>query len=160
MKRFPTIAGLTPFFSPFFSENMTWARLLVAFCVQVIFVTIFISGSALLFGQSVEAIVQRLFSIDVIASVLLVSISCFIYAPLRHQLMWVLVSGVPSLIWQSVGIPLLLITPLDKFSWIPALITLAMTILFWLLEILEAKYIGVSEDEEMVSLNLNQIKTD
>ena len=74
--------------------------------------------------------------------------------------MWVLVSGVPSLIWQSVGIPLLLITPLDKFSWIPALITLAMTILFWLLEILEAKYIGVSEDEEMVSLNLNQIKTD
>jgi len=59
---------------------------------------------------------------------------------------WLLVSVVPSLIWQEVGIPFILITPFDKFSWIPALVTLAMTILFLVLEILEAKYIGVSEE--------------
>ena len=135
---------------------MTWAGLLAVFCVTVILVTIFISGHALLRGQSVEAIIPRLSSIDVIASILLVSVSVLIYGLLRHKLMWVLVSVVPSLIWQEVGIPLiLLVTPFDKFSWIPALVTLAMTILFLVLEILEAKYIGVSEGEETITLDLN-----
>ena len=136
-------------------ENMTRARALAVFCLTVILVTIFIPGHALLRGQSVEAITPRLFSIDVIASILLVSLSVLIYGLLRHTLMWVLVSVVPSLIWQEVGIPFILITPFDKFSWIPALVTLAMTILFLALEILEAKYIGVSEGEEMITLHLN-----
>ena len=103
-------------------ENMTWARLVAVFCISVI-VTTFISGAALLRGHSVEAIISRVFSIDMIASIFLVSISFLIYTPLRHQLLWLVVSVVPSLIWQQVGVPLILITPFDKFSWIPALVT-------------------------------------
>ena len=114
--------------------------------------------SLLLRGHNAEAIFSRLFSIDMIASIFLVSISIWIAAHWRYELVWVLVSIVPSLIWQSVGIPFILVTPFfDEFSWIPALVTLAMTILFWLLEILEAKYIGYSEEEdEMITLNLNE----
>ena len=138
------------------SENMTWTRLLASFCLLVILVTVFISGHALLRGQSVEAVTSRLFSIDVIASIFLVSISFWISAFWRYKVVWVLVSVVPSLVWQEVGFPFILLTPFDKFTWIPALVTLAMTILFWLLEILEAKYIGVSEEEEMITLNLNE----
>jgi hypothetical protein len=133
---------------------MTWARLLASFCVVVIVVATVISGHALLRGQSVEAIIPRLFSIEVIASIFLVSISFLISALWRHKLTWVLVSVVPSLVWQEVGIPFILITPFDKFSWIPAFVTLAMTILFLVLEILEAKYIGVSGGEEMTTLDL------
>jgi hypothetical protein len=136
-------------------ENMTWARALASFCILVILVTICISGHALLWGQSVEAITSRLFSIDVIASIFLVSISFWISALLRYKVVWLLVSVVPSLIWQAVGFPLILFTPFEKFSWIPALVTLAMTILFLVLEILEAKYIGVSEGEETITLDLN-----
>lgn len=134
---------------------MTWGRLLASFCILVIVVTIFILGHARLRGQSVEAIIPRLFSIDVIASIFLVSISFWISALWRHKVAWLLVSVIPSLIWQEVGIPLILITPFDKFSWIPALVTLVMTILFWGLEILEAKYIGISEGEVMTTLDLN-----
>jgi len=137
-------------------ENMTWAGLLAVFCLTVILVTIFIPAHALLRGQNVEAIIPRLSSIDVIASILLVSISVLIYGLLRHKVVWLLVSVVPSLIWQEVGIPFILLTTLEEFSWIPTLVTLVMTILFWLLEILEAKYIGVSEGEEMITLNLNE----
>lgn len=136
-------------------EDMTWGRLLASFCILVIVVTIFILGHARLRGQSVEAIIPRLFSIDVIASIFLVSISFWISALWRHKVAWLLVSVIPSLIWQEVGIPLILITPFDKFSWIPALVTLVMTILFWGLEILEAKYIGISEGEVMTTLDLN-----
>lgn len=139
-------------------ENVTWARLLVGFCIIVILVTTFISGgAALLPGHSVEAIISRLFSIDVIVSIFLVSISSLIYFRLRYMVVWLFVSSVPSFIWQPVGFPLILVTPFDKFSWIPALVTLAMTILFWLLESLEAKYIGVSEEgENMITLDLNE----
>lgn len=137
-------------------ENMTWARLAAVFSISIILVTTCVSGAALLRGHSVDAIISRFLSIDMIASIFLVSISFLISSLLRHQLRWVLVSVVPSLIWQQVGFPLILVTPFDKFSWIPALVTLAMTILFWLLEILEAKYIGVSEEEEMITLNLSE----
>ncbi|MGH9948408.1 MAG: hypothetical protein ACRD6X_14605 [Pyrinomonadaceae bacterium] len=141
-------------------ENMTWARQVAVLCI---FVTTFIAGFAFLLGHSVEAVISRFFSIEMVLSIFLVSISCLIYAPLRHQLTWVLVSVVPSLIWQPVGIPLILVPAFDPFdpfaifSWIPALVTLAMTVLFWFLEKLEAKYIGASEEEEeIITLNLNE----
>ena len=138
-------------------EKVTWwARLLAVFWLSVIIVTTLIAGPALSRGQSVEAVTSRLFSIDVIASIFLVSISFLIYVSLRHMVVWLVVSVIPTLIWREVGIPAIFVTPLDKFSWIPALVTLAMTILFWLLEILEAKYIGASEEDEMITLNLNE----
>jgi hypothetical protein len=137
-------------------ENMTWARLAVSFCVSVLLITAFICCAALLRGQTVETIIPRLFSIDGTVSILLVSISFWISALWRHKIVWLLVSVIPSFIWQEVGFPLILIAPLDKFSWIPALVTLAMTILFWLLEILEAKCIGVSEEEKMITLDLTE----
>ncbi len=138
-------------------ENVTWVRLIAMFCVSVILVTTCVFVGVLLRGHSAEAIMQRLFSADMIASIFLVSISILISALWRHELVWVLVSVVPSLIWQPVGIPAILVTPFfDEFSLIPALVTLAMTILFWFLEFLEAEYTGVSEEEEMVTLDLKK----
>lgn len=150
-------------------ENMTWARLVAVFCVSVILVTTSICVGALLRGHGVEAIISRFFSVDMIVSIFLVSISALIYAQLRHQLLWLFVSVVPSLIWQQVGFPVILVTPFDKFSWIPALVTLAMTILFWLLEKLVAKHEGADnsavgagysfvDPDEMITLNLDEKK--
>ena len=136
-------------------ENVTWARTMGVFSILVILVTTCVVGIALLRGHSVDAIISRFFSIDLIVSILLVSISFLIYVLLRHMVVWLFVSIVPSLIWQEVGFPVILVTPFEQFSWIPALITLAMTILFWSLEILEAKYIGVSEEEDMIAIGLN-----
>jgi hypothetical protein len=137
-------------------ETMTWARTFASFCVAVITVAICVPGVAILRGQTVEAITPRLFSMDVIASILLVSISFWISALWRHKLVWLFVAVIPSLIWQPVGIPLVIFAPFDKFSWVSALVTLAMTVLFWLLETLEAKYVGTSEQKEMTTLDLNR----
>lgn len=133
-------------------ENITWTGAMACFCVSVFLVL----GIALLRGQNIETIILRLCSFDMIVSIVLLSISFWISTWWRHKLVWVLVSVLPSLIWQEVGIPLIFITPLDKFSWLAALITLAMTSLFWLLETLETKYIGDSEGgEEITTLDLH-----
>ena len=137
-------------------ENITWVRLAAGFGGMVIIFTTAVSVIALLQGHSVEAIISRLSSIDLIVSIFLVTISSFFWYMLRYQIFWLVVTVVPSLIWQEVGFPVILVTPFDKFSWIPALVTLAMTILFWFIEILKAKYIGTSQDEEMISLDLNE----
>ena len=138
------------------SKKITWARQVAAFSAVVLFVTTCISVGALLRDHSVEAIISRLSSIDLIVSIFLVSISVIFWGLLRHQIFWLVVTFAASLIWQEVGFPLILLTPFDQFSWIPALVTLGMEILFWVLEALEAKYIGASEDEDMISLDLNK----
>ena len=142
-------------------EHFTWTSFSRVFGIYVIFVTAFITGFAFVLGHSVDIIISRLSSIDIIVSIFLVSVSLLIYTSLRYMVVWLLVATVPSLIWQEVGIPFILIPAFDRFdpfatfSWIPALVTLGMTILFWSLEILEAKYIGVSEeDREVITLSL------
>jgi len=150
-------------------ENMTWPRLAAVFCLPFILVTPYLFGAALLQGHSVDAIVSRFLSIDMIASIFLVSISFLISALWRYKLVWIFVSIVPSLIWQPVGCPFILVTRFDKFSWLPALVTLAMTILFWLLEKLVAKHegsdnsaVGVGysfgDPDEMITLSLDEKK--
>jgi len=145
----------------------TGVKLLASFCLLVILVTTCVFVVLLLRGHSAEEIMQRLFSVDMIASIFLVSISIWISALWRYKLVWIFVSIVPSLIWQNVGIPFILVTPFfDEFSWIPASVTLAMTILFLLLEKLVAKHegsdnsdVGVEysfvDPDEMITLNLD-----
>ncbi len=134
-------------------EKPTRVRLMAMFYVHVIVTTCVFAG-VLLRGLSAEAAFSSVFSLDLIASIFLVSISIWISSLWRYKLVWMSVSIVPSLIWQPVGIPFILVTPFfDEFSSGPALVTLGMTILFWSLE----RFISELEDPdsgEMTTLNL------
>ncbi|MGE3465416.1 MAG: hypothetical protein AB7J13_00665 [Pyrinomonadaceae bacterium] len=138
-------------------ENITGAKLATFFAGSVILFTIFVIFGALLRNYSVETIISRLLSFDLIVSIFLVTISSFFWFKLRYQIFWLVVSVVPSLVWQEVGFPVILVTPFEKFSWIPASITLAMTILFWSLEKLVLEQESPDSDE-MITLSLKDDK--